>query len=60
MKELVTDQTLSGDLIWYPYRKFLVVDGSRQRLRDEPASANTWWNVQVSFMKIFGTLLKSR
>ncbi|KAJ7191815.1 hypothetical protein GGX14DRAFT_380770 [Mycena pura] len=44
--ELVTDPSLANDIVWYPYRKFLVIDGSRQRLRDEAYSADLWWDMQ--------------
>ncbi|KAK6971572.1 hypothetical protein R3P38DRAFT_3413228 [Favolaschia claudopus] len=33
--ELATDPSLANDIVWYPCRKYLVVDGNRQRLRDE-------------------------
>ncbi|KAJ7053222.1 hypothetical protein C8F01DRAFT_1065057 [Mycena amicta] len=45
--ELVTDPSLASDIVWYPYRKYLVIDGARQRLRDEAYSADLWWDMQV-------------
>lgn len=46
--ELASDPTLVGDIVWYPSRKYLVVDGTRQRLRDEPYTGDHWWEMQVS------------
>ncbi|KAJ7197772.1 hypothetical protein GGX14DRAFT_374701 [Mycena pura] len=52
--ELVTDPSLANDIVWYPYRKYLVVDGARQRLRDEAYSADLWWDMQSRLPHIAG------
>ncbi|KAF7317548.1 hypothetical protein MKEN_00841700 [Mycena kentingensis (nom. inval.)] len=45
--ELVTDPSLAEHIVWYPQRKYLVVDGVRDRLReDEFYSADLWWEMQ--------------
>jgi hypothetical protein len=45
--DLVSDPTLAEEIVWYPSRKYLVVDGNRQRLRDEPYNSDKWWEMQV-------------
>jgi hypothetical protein len=45
--DLVSDPTLADEIVWYPSRKYLVVDRNRQRLRDEPYNSDQWWEMQV-------------
>ncbi|KAJ7060849.1 hypothetical protein C8F01DRAFT_1369721 [Mycena amicta] len=52
--ELVTDPSLANDIVWYPYRKYLVIDGAHQRLRDEAYSADLWWDMQDKLPHIPG------
>ncbi|KAJ7603016.1 hypothetical protein FB45DRAFT_1014955 [Roridomyces roridus] len=52
--ELVTDPSLANDIVWYPCRKYLVVDGNRQRMRDEPWTADLWWELQNELPHIDG------
>nr|GAT50600.1 predicted protein [Mycena chlorophos] len=49
--ELVTDPSLANDIVWYPHRKYLVIDGFRKRLRDEFYTADHWWEMQVHFIR---------
>ncbi|KAJ7646385.1 hypothetical protein DFH06DRAFT_1424357 [Mycena polygramma] len=44
--DLVSDPTLVDEIVWYPSRKYLVVDGVRQRLRDEAYNSDTLWEMQ--------------
>ncbi|KAJ7331509.1 hypothetical protein DFH08DRAFT_814819 [Mycena albidolilacea] len=44
--DLVSDPTLIDEIVWYPSRKYLVVDGVRQRLRDEPYNSDKLWELQ--------------
>ncbi|KAJ7274786.1 hypothetical protein C8J57DRAFT_1592115, partial [Mycena rebaudengoi] len=44
--DLVSDPTLIDEIVWYPSRKYLVVDGVRQRLRDESYNSDKWWEMQ--------------
>ncbi|KAJ7220258.1 hypothetical protein GGX14DRAFT_515671 [Mycena pura] len=52
--EIVTDPSLAKHIVWYPHRKYLVVDGMRQRLRDEVYSADLWWDMQSKLPHISG------
>ncbi|KAJ7217054.1 hypothetical protein GGX14DRAFT_358335 [Mycena pura] len=52
--EVVTDASLADDIVWYPYRKYLVVDGAHQRLRDEAYTADLWWDMQSKLPHIPG------
>ncbi|KAJ7615573.1 hypothetical protein FB45DRAFT_690887, partial [Roridomyces roridus] len=51
---LLTDPTLADDIVWFPCRKYLVIDGVRHRLRDEPQTANLWWDIQETLPSIPG------
>ncbi|KAJ7743894.1 hypothetical protein B0H14DRAFT_3607170 [Mycena olivaceomarginata] len=44
--DLVSDPTLIDEIVWYPSRKYLVVDGVRQRLRDEPYNSDKLGELQ--------------
>ncbi|KAJ7107381.1 hypothetical protein C8R44DRAFT_528978, partial [Mycena epipterygia] len=46
--DLVSDPTLADDIVWYPSRKYLVIDGNQQRLRDEFYNSDKWWDMQNS------------
>ncbi|KAJ6474374.1 hypothetical protein C8R45DRAFT_1063502 [Mycena sanguinolenta] len=52
--ELATDPTLVNNIVWYPSRKYLVVDGVRRRLRDEPYTADYWWEIQSKLPQVDG------
>jgi hypothetical protein len=55
--DLVSDPTLTDEIVWYPSRKYLVVDGVRQRLRDEPYNSDKLWELQVCFCRISELIL---
>ncbi|KAJ6474054.1 hypothetical protein C8R47DRAFT_1076489 [Mycena vitilis] len=44
--DLVSDPTLIDEIAWYPSRKYLVIDGVRQRLRDEAYNSDKLWEMQ--------------
>ncbi|KAJ6499836.1 hypothetical protein DFH09DRAFT_1336383 [Mycena vulgaris] len=52
--DLVSDPTLADDIVWYPSRKYLVIDGNRQRLRDEFCNADKWWDMQSTLPVVAG------
>ncbi|KAJ7497907.1 hypothetical protein B0H11DRAFT_2189979 [Mycena galericulata] len=52
--DLVSDPTLADDIVWYPSRKYLVVDGNRQRLRDEFCNSDKWWDMQSTLPAVAG------
>ncbi|KAJ7430758.1 hypothetical protein B0H11DRAFT_2390246, partial [Mycena galericulata] len=52
--DLVSDPTLADEIVWYPSRKYLVVDGNRQRLRDEPYNSDKWWEMQNTLPFVAG------
>ncbi|KAJ7777586.1 hypothetical protein DFH07DRAFT_797326 [Mycena maculata] len=52
--DLVSDPTLADDMVWYPSRKYLVVDRNRQRLRDEFCNSDKWWNMQSTLPVVPG------
>ncbi|KAJ7125530.1 hypothetical protein C8R43DRAFT_1146762, partial [Mycena crocata] len=52
--DLVSDPTLADEIVWYPSRKYLVVDGNRQRLRDEPYNSDRWWEMQSELPLVDG------
>jgi hypothetical protein len=45
--ELVGDPELMGDSFFHPVKKFLVEDGVKTRMIDEPWTANALWNIAV-------------
>jgi hypothetical protein len=55
--DLVSDPTLADDIVWYPSRKYLVVDGNRQRLRDEFWNSDKWWNMQVPYLRLLSAVI---
>ncbi|KAJ7700284.1 hypothetical protein B0H14DRAFT_3034133 [Mycena olivaceomarginata] len=52
--DLVSDPTLTDEIVWYPSRKYLVVDGVRQRLRDEPYNSDKLWELQSALPVVPG------
>ncbi|KAJ7845532.1 hypothetical protein B0H14DRAFT_2358069 [Mycena olivaceomarginata] len=52
--DLVSDPTLIDEIVWYPSRKYLVVDGVRQRLRDEPYNSDKLWELQSALPVVPG------
>ncbi|KAJ7099049.1 hypothetical protein C8R43DRAFT_907621, partial [Mycena crocata] len=52
--DLVSDSTLADEIVWYPSRKYLVVDRNKQRLRDEPYNSDKWWEMQVALPVVDG------
>lgn len=45
---LVTDLELCKSIAWYPVHKYLHDNERVTRIYDEPHTADTWWDVQVS------------
>ncbi|KAF7349530.1 hypothetical protein MSAN_01743400 [Mycena sanguinolenta] len=52
--DLVSDPTLADEIVWYPSRKYLVVDGNRQRLRDEHYNSDKLWDMQSTLPVVDG------
>ena len=40
---------------WYPVQKFLIIDGNKTRLYDEPNLGIAWWNAQVLLLYVDST-----
>ncbi|KAJ7665851.1 hypothetical protein DFH06DRAFT_1268156 [Mycena polygramma] len=51
---LVSDPTLVDEIAWYPSRKYLVIDGVRQRLRDEAYNSDKLWEMQSTLPVVPG------
>jgi hypothetical protein len=46
-EELVTDPSLMQHSHFHATRKFVVVNGKATRMRDEPWTADEWWDIEV-------------
>ncbi|KAJ7136183.1 hypothetical protein C8R44DRAFT_609077, partial [Mycena epipterygia] len=52
--DLVSDPTLIDEIVWYPSRKYLVIDGVRQHLQDEPYNSDKLWELQSALPVVSG------
>jgi hypothetical protein len=59
LRSIVKDESLRDNISYFPHRKYLYDIGSSDRLFDEPAASNAWWDAQVVYYLPFSFFIRA-